>query len=135
MKPSNSLASSLDASPLVSYYVRQIKCVEFIEHPLFTKQITELLSDDEYRDFQATLTADPKAGDVIPGLGGLRKIRVALPGRGKRGGGRVLYVAFIEAETLFLASVFTKGDVAKLPPEKRRVLRGIVDEIKQEFRQ
>jgi hypothetical protein len=46
--------------------------------------------------------AHPDAGDVIPRMGGLRKIRLALPGRGKRGGARVLYLAFVRAETLFL---------------------------------
>lgn len=49
----------------------------FTEHPVFTRRITELLSDEEYRKFQADLAANPDAGDVIPGLGGLRKIRLA----------------------------------------------------------
>ncbi|MEI6788377.1 MAG: hypothetical protein WCL49_07865, partial [bacterium] len=62
----------------------------FTEHPVFTKRIMELLTDEEYREFQAKLAANPESGDVIPGLGGLRKIRLALPGRGKRGGARVL---------------------------------------------
>ena len=107
--------------------------MEFVEHPLFTKRIRELLSDDEYRDFQSELATNPKAGDVIPGLGGLRKIRLALPGRGKRGGARVLYLFFVTAETIFLVYVFTKGDISDIPPDKKRAMKALVDEIKEEF--
>ena len=105
----------------------------FTEHPVFTRRITELLTDEEYREFQADLAANPKAGDVIPGLGGLRKIRLALPGRGKRGGARVLCLLFVRAETVFLLYVFTKGEFEDLPPDKRRVIRRLVEEIKKEF--
>ena len=105
----------------------------FTEHPVFTRQITELLSEEEYRQFQSDLAANPEAGDVIPGLGGLRKIRMALPGRGKRGGARVLYLLFVRAETVFLLYVYTKGEFADLTPDKRRVIKRLVEEIKREF--
>ncbi|MEI8123192.1 MAG: type II toxin-antitoxin system RelE/ParE family toxin [bacterium] len=105
----------------------------FTEHPIFTRRIMELLSDEEYREFQSELAANPDAGDVIPGLGGLRKIRLALPGRGKRGGARVLYLLFVRAETVFLLYAFTKGEFEDLPTDKRRVIRGLVEEIKKEF--
>ena len=107
--------------------------VTFVEHPLFTKRIRELLSDDEHREFQSELAANPKAGDVIPGLGGLRKIRLALPGRGKRGGARVLYLFFVTGETVFLVYVFTKGDLSDIPAYKKRAMRALVEEIKKEF--
>ena len=105
----------------------------FTEHPLFTRRITDMLSDEEYRKFQADLAANPEAGDVIPGLGGLRKIRLALKGRGKRGGARVLYLLFVSAETVFLLYVFTKGEFADLPPDKRRGIKRLVEEIRKEF--
>jgi hypothetical protein len=107
--------------------------ITFTEHPLFTRRITELLTDEEHGEFQRELAANPDAGDVIPGLGGLRKIRLALPGRGKRGAARVLYLCFVKAETVFLLYVFTKGEFEDLPPDKRRVMRRLVDEIKREF--
>jgi hypothetical protein len=66
-------------------------------------------------------------------MGGLRKIRLALPGRGKRGGARVLYLFFVRAETVFLVYVYTKGEFSDLPSEKRRVVRDLVTEIKKEF--
>ncbi|MDP6630292.1 MAG: type II toxin-antitoxin system RelE/ParE family toxin [Kiritimatiellia bacterium] len=106
----------------------------FTEHPVFTKRISELLSDEEYREFQTDLAANPQTGDVIPGLGGLRKIRLALPGRGKRGGARVLYLLFLNAETVFLLYVFTKGEFGDLPPDKKRVIKALVEEIKKEFK-
>ena len=105
----------------------------FTEHPVFTRRIMELLTDEEYREFQLELAANPESGDVIPGLGGLRKIRLALPGRGKRGGARVLYLLFVKAETVFLLYVFAKGEFEDLPPDKRKIIRGLVDEIKKEF--
>lgn len=105
----------------------------FAEHSIFTRRVMELLSDEDYRAFQAELAANPEAGDVIPEMGGLRKVRLALPGRGKRGGARVLYLLFLRAETVFLLYVFTKGEFEDLPPDKRRVMRGLVEEIKKEF--
>jgi len=107
----------------------------FIEHPVFTRRIAELLTDGEYAEFQAQLAENPSAGDVIPGLGGLRKVRLALPGRGKRGSARVLYLLFVRADTVFLLYAFTKGEFEDLPSDKRRVMRRLVDEIKREFEQ
>lgn len=62
----------------------------FIETSVFTRQVLELLTDEEYADFQSELAANPLAGDVIEGTGGLRKVRVAAKGRGKRGGARAI---------------------------------------------
>lgn len=107
--------------------------MKFVEHPAFTKQIGDLISDEEYSGFQFMLAENPEAGDVIPGLGGLRKIRLALPGRGKRGGARVLYLLFLRAETIYFVYAFTKGRMEDLPPDKKRVIRAIVEQIKQEF--
>jgi len=62
----------------------------FIETRLFTKLVVDYLSDEEYAALQMALMRDPEAGPVIPGSGGVRKLRAA-PGRGKRGGYRVIY--------------------------------------------
>jgi hypothetical protein len=62
----------------------------FIETTVFTRQVRELLSDDEYARLQLALAENPFAGDVIADTGGLRKVRVAVSGRGKRGGARVI---------------------------------------------
>jgi len=61
------------------------------ETSIFTKQITDLFKDEEYRALQNYLVDMPEVGKVVPGSGGIRKVRWAASGRGKRGGARVLY--------------------------------------------
>ncbi len=72
-----------------------------IETPIFTKQLLSVLSDDEYRQFQQALLERPDAGMVIPGSGGLRKLRWGAEGRGKRGGVRVIYYWFTTWASFF----------------------------------
>ena len=62
----------------------------FVETKLFTRLVQEYLTDDEYRQLQALLMEQPDAGGVVPGTGGVRKLRWRAPGRGKRGGYRVV---------------------------------------------
>ncbi len=65
----------------------------FIETRLFSRLVSEFLSDEEYQRLQHRLVEDPAAGDLIPGSGGIRKLRWKVSGRGKRGGVRVIYYA------------------------------------------
>lgn len=64
---------------------------EYLETPSFTRMLVEYLDDEEYVQLQRTLNDRPAAGVVVPGSGGVRKLRWGLSGRGKRGGLRVLY--------------------------------------------
>ena len=57
----------------------------FIETRMFTQLAQEYLSDDDYRELQQALISNPEVGPVVPGSGGVRKLRWAAPGRGKRG--------------------------------------------------
>ncbi|MCP5077992.1 MAG: type II toxin-antitoxin system RelE/ParE family toxin, partial [Psychromonas sp.] len=66
----------------------------FVESSLFEKHRQEYLSDEQYRTLQNELLLVPTKGDVISATGGLRKVRVATKGKGKRGGGRVIYYYF-----------------------------------------
>lgn len=68
--------------------------MEFIETPTFTRLLAGLLTDDEYAGLQGVLVENPAAGDIIRGGGGIRKLRHALPGRGKSGGVRVITTGF-----------------------------------------
>jgi hypothetical protein len=65
--------------------------ISFVETKLFTRLVQEYLSDDEYLRLQQALLTDPEAGAIIPGSGGVRKLRWGVAGRGKRGGVRVIY--------------------------------------------
>ena len=70
--------------------------MELIETSIFTRQIATLLSDEEYREFQSRIAANPELGAVIKGGGGIRKVRVAVGSRGKSGGARVIYYGLFE---------------------------------------
>ena len=74
----------------------------FTEPAVFTKRVKELLDDDAYRLLQVRLMISPEAGDLIEGTGGLRKLRVAANGHGKRGGARVIYYHFISKSQIAL---------------------------------
>jgi hypothetical protein len=65
--------------------------IELVETPVFTRQVMEQFSSEEYRAFQLYLMLRPDAGAVIPASHGLRKVRWVLAGRGKRGGARIIY--------------------------------------------
>ena len=97
----------------------------FVETSIFTERITKLLTDDEYYDLQAVLAENPRAGDVIPEAGGLRKLRWKVSGRGKRGGLRVIYYCWSE-HRLYMIFVYDKAQQGDLTPEQLRALRAYV---------
>lgn len=97
----------------------------FTESVVFTRQVRELLSDELYADFQRYLAQCPEAGDVIRDTGGLRKVRWAMPGRGKSGGVRVIYYHVSEKKQVRLLLIYRKGLKDDLTPEEKQVLRKI----------
>ena len=100
--------------------------MEFVETSIFTERISKLLTDDEYYDLQALLAENPKAGDVIPGAGGFRKLRWRTRGRGKRGGLRVIYYCWSE-DRLYMIFVYEKAQQGDLTPEQMKALRAYVE--------
>ena len=99
-----------------------------IETPLFTKLIQELVPDENYRLLQQTLILRPETGDLIQGGGGLRKIRWKVPGRGKRGGLRVIYYWDISAERIYMLLAYLKNQQEDLTPAQLKQLRQLIKE-------
>ena len=98
-----------------------------IETQAFTRRIDALLTAEEYRQLQLQLVARPLGGTLIPGSGGLRKLRWAATGRGKRGGLRVIYYYAVSPQQLLLLFVFAKNEGSDLTLEQRQQLRAIVE--------
>ncbi len=99
----------------------------FNETPIFTRRLHELLDDDSYAAFQRMLADRPECGDVIEGTGGIRKVRVATSGRGKRGGSRVIYYHFATASQIALLLIYPKNEKDDLTPYERKALRQIIE--------
>jgi hypothetical protein len=76
--------------------------VVLIETSVFTRLVTKTLSDEDYGTLQQWLVDNPDAGDLVRGGAGMRKVRWALPSRGKSGGIRVLYYWRVSAEQIYL---------------------------------
>lgn len=102
--------------------------MDFVETRVFTRQITKLLSDDEYRLLQQSLIVKPDAGAVIRRGGGLRKLRWRTSGRGKRGGIRVIYYWYVDEYQLFMLLAYDKNEKDDLSANELKVLRRIVKE-------
>lgn len=99
----------------------------FVETPLFTRLVSDYLGDDEYLELQAALSANPEAGAVIRGSGGVRKLRWAVAGRGKRGGLRVIYYARTRHGEIWMLTLYPKNVAENIPAH---VLRKILEEMK-----
>ena len=85
-------------------------------------------SGDRYAAFQQALAADPEQGDVIEGTGGLRKVRVASSGRGKRGGSRVIYYHFTSRSHIALLLIYPKNVKDDLSSEERKALKQLIEQ-------
>jgi len=100
--------------------------ISFIETKLFTRLVQDYLSDDEYAALQQALLADPEAGAIIAGSGGVRKLRWGVAGRGKRGGIRVIYFLRTRHGQIWMLTLYAKNVAENV---SARVLKQIKDEI------
>ena len=115
----------LTAPNPIGVYVKMI----FIETSVFTRQVQDLLADDEYRELQKVLVNRPDVGALIVGSGGLRKIRWAKQGKGKRGGVRVIYYWAVSPEQILMLFMYPKGERDDLTPAQIKMLKQIVEEV------
>ena len=104
----------------------------FVESPIFDNNRQKYLNDGEYLYLQNDLLANPKVGAVIQGTGGLRKVRVAARGKGKRGGARVIYYYFDNFKRFYLLTIYAKNEVTDLSTGERQQLKIFMEAWKNE---
>ena len=101
--------------------------ISFVETKLFTRLVQEYLSDDEYSELQQALIANPEAGAVVPGSGGIRKLRWGVAGRGKRGGIRVIYFLRTRQGQIWMLTLYPKNVAENIPAHVLRQIKGEID--------
>lgn len=102
---------------------------EFIETHFFTKALEQYLDDDEYAELQRHLNERPESGAVVPGAGGVRKLRWAVSGRGKRGGLRVIYYLRSTRGEIWMLTLYGKNVRENIPAHLLRQMKeAITDE-------
>jgi mRNA-degrading endonuclease RelE of RelBE toxin-antitoxin system len=99
-----------------------------VETPIFTRQLLDLLPDEDYRELQTYLLDLPDAGEIIRGGGGIRKIRWAAKGHGKRGGVRIIYYWAVAYDKILMLYMYPKSERADFSPEQVKIARKIVEE-------
>jgi hypothetical protein len=87
------------------------------------------LDEDDLSDLIKTLVDQPDLGAVIPGTGGARKVRLRLPGRGKRGGARVIYAIVLRAAAIALLDVYAKNEQENLTAAERKIIAMLIRDI------
>lgn len=102
--------------------------MRFVETPIFTKAVVELLKDDQYQALQLALLSRPHLGSVIRHSGGIRKTRWSLASSGKRGGIRIIYYFDAASETFYMLYAYRKSAREDLSAQQLRVLSRLVRE-------
>ncbi len=101
--------------------------MEFIETSIFTKLVYTYLTEDEYVGLQGFMLKYPETGNIVPGSGGVRKLRWGMIGKGKRGGVRVIYYFKKQDDEIWLLTIYGKSDTENIPAH---ILKQIAEEIK-----
>ena len=100
------------------------------ETPLFIRQAKDVWDDEEREAFIEFISRNPEEGDMIPETGGVRKIRWARPGGGKRGGARVIYFYHASDRPLYLLMVYAKARQENLTAEEKKAIRKLAAILK-----
>lgn len=117
--------------PVIHWHTLRRMLVTVAELPEYLRAASKVLTEDDRRAVVSFLAARPKAGDLIEGTGGVRKLRWARDGRGKSGGLRVIYYFHSEHMPLYLLTMFAKNERANLSKAERNALAGLVDLLVQ----
>lgn len=107
--------------------------MEVVRTSSYVKSIKRLskagATAEDIRSMELGVAAAPGAGDVIPGSGGIRKLRFGFGGRGKRGGGRVLYYVWTDGEAVILLTAYAKWDQADVSAHELSLFSELIEEL------
>jgi hypothetical protein len=109
----------------------------FIQLSTFAAKWSKLrLTDEDLQSLENMLISDPEAGDVIPGTGGLRKLRFAPPTwhTGKRGAARVIYAFIVAGEAVYLFTLYGKNEQSDLSPDEKKVFRQVLERLQKSYK-
>lgn len=101
------------------------------ETPLFVRQVVAVWDDAERERFVEFIARNPEAGAIVPETGGVRKVRWARAGSGKRGGARVIYFYHDRDHPLYLLMVYAKARQENLTADEKRTVRSLVEMLKR----
>ena len=104
------------------------------ETPIFTRRADALLTRDERAELISALARNPQAGDLIPGLGGIRKMRFGVGDQGKRGGVRVIWFVVSDDLPVLALLIYAKNEQANPTPDQRKAMLAVVEGIKRNVR-
>jgi hypothetical protein len=107
--------------------------VSVVETPLFLARAERLMSDTEREALVTQVAADPTAGDLVRGTGGLRKMRIPLQGRGKRGGGRLIYWFHSTRLPVVMLLAFAKNEKEDLSSDDYKRLVKAIEGLSEDF--
>lgn len=104
------------------------KSTVFIESPIFSRIVYDYLSEEEYAALQWTLAVRPEQGKIIPGSGGLRKVRWAAKGKGKRGGTRIIYYWQQADGEIWMLTIYAKNEAENIPAHILKKLKEAMEQ-------
>lgn len=110
--------------------------MEIVRTKTYTKALKRLTklgaTKGNVEAMEAAIIADPKVGDVIQGAGGLRKVRFGYGQVGKSGGGRTIYFAWLDRDTVILITAYAKVDQEDLTDDERKLFAKLIKELTDE---
>ncbi|MRG56120.1 hypothetical protein GF108_11075 [Phyllobacterium sp. SYP-B3895] len=104
--------------------------MQIVRTTLYKKALKKLkASKQEIEALEQEIASNPLAGDVIPGLGGIRKIRFGMAGKGKKGGGRVIYYLMVAKDIALMIFAYAKADQEDLSNNQKKAIKTFVEEL------
>lgn len=108
----------------------------FVQSEIFTKYFDKFIEErkllqEDFNEFENSLLNNPTQGDVIPGMGGLRKTRIKSATSGKRGGFRLDYLDFPEFGITYYVVIYPKNVKEDLTPDEKKIILKLVEKIKK----